>query len=71
MNPNDAAYTITATDLRNGCSYVHAAFLKIKSEIPVVTNMESYPCLFLNIILPGIGTILAACLERTEVKNKT
>ena len=80
VNPNDTAYALTTTDIRNGFSYLRTAALTISekdmraweiiTDVPVVHNIWGYICLVLNIILPGSGTILASFLE-PYVKNKT
>ena len=39
--------------------------------MPIVHNIMAYICLALNVVLPGIGTILAACLSESHAANKT
>ena len=73
VRPNDSAYLITGQDLRNGFSYLHTAALTIGdadmrawellSDVPKVHNIISYIVLALNVIVPGTGTILAACIS--------
>ena len=41
------------------------------TDVPVVHNIMSYICLALNIIVPGIGTVLAACLGDSYAANKS
>ena len=41
------------------------------SDVPVLPNLIAYVCLLLNIIIPGSGTILAACMAEKYMANKT
>ena len=44
------------------------------TDVPVVKNIYAYICLILNVIIPGTGTMVAACLgnwEEGKGGNKT
>ena len=43
------------------------------TDVPIVKNIYSYICFILNIVIPGTGTMVAACLGGDEGKggNKT
>ena len=40
------------------------------SNVPELSNIWAYICFILNVILPGVGTMLCACLGDTNI-NKT
>ena len=40
------------------------------SDVPKLSNIWAYVCAFLNLVLPGIGTILSAILGDANI-NKT
>ena len=80
-NPNDAAYSVTGEDLKNGFGYLRTAALTISeqdmrawelvSDVPIVHNIWGYICLVLCTIIPGSGTFLAACIGEKYAANKT
>ena len=35
---------------------------ELVTDVPVLKNVTAYVCLILNIILPGVGTLISACL---------
>ena len=39
--------------------------------MPAVHNIIAYIAMALNVVLPGCGTILAACMAERELANKT
>ena len=43
------------------------------TDVPVVKNVFAYVCLILNVIIPGVGTMVASCLgeETSRGGNKT
>ena len=41
------------------------------TDVPVVHNIYAYIVMFLNCIVPGTGTILAACIADRYAANKT
>ena len=41
------------------------------TDVPVVHNIMSYIVLALNVVIPGTGTILAACLSDSHAANKS
>ena len=43
---------------------------QLVSDVPKLNNMWAYVCFGLNILLPGIGTILSAILGDANI-NKT
>ena len=45
-------------------------FFEICTNVPKVSKMVSIICLILNLILPGSGTLLAACVAQTETVSK-
>ena len=81
VRPSDARYIISGRDVRNGFSYLHTAALSIGdadmrawellSDVPRVHNIVSYVVLAMNIIVPGTGTVLAACMSDRNMANKT
>ena len=40
------------------------------SDVPQLLNIWAYICFLLNVILPGVGTMLCACLGDSNL-NKT
>ena len=46
-------------------------FFELLADVPAIHNIIAYIALFLNIVLPGCGTILAACMAEKYVANKT
>ena len=40
-------------------------------EVPKVNNVLSLFCFALNVILPGFGTVIAACAVEEELVSKT
>ena len=81
VSQNQASFTITGEDLRNGFNSLRVAALTIDqqdmrawdliSDVPVLPNLIAYVVLLLNIIIPGSGTILAACMAEKYMANKT
>ena len=43
---------------------------ELVTQVPQVSNVWAYVCLVLNVILPGVGTMLVACLGDKNM-NKT
>ena len=80
VNPNDTAYLVTVDDIKNGLLYLHMGAFSINAqdlrayqlvtEVPVVQNVISYVALVLNVLLPGIGTIVAALISEPYAGNK-
>ena len=46
-------------------------FFELLSQVPIVHNIPSYIICAFNIILPGVGTCISACLADRYVSNKT
>ena len=46
-------------------------FFELLSDVPVIHNIIGYISLALNVVLPGSGTVLAACMAEKYVANKT
>ena len=44
---------------------------QLMTDVPVVHNIIAYIILALDIVLPGIGTIVAACLGSRYASDKT
>ena len=43
---------------------------ELVTNVPVLKNLWAYVCFGLNVLLPGTGTMLCACLGDTNI-NKT
>ena len=56
-----AIFTMNETDLRAW---------QLVSDVPKLGNVWAYVCAFLNVVLPGIGTILSSILGDANI-NKT
>ena len=41
------------------------------TDVPIVHNIVAYIMLALNIVLPGIGTMIAACMGSRYASDKT
>ena len=80
-NPNQAAFQLTGNDIANGFYYIKTAaltigdvdmrFFELLADVPVIHNIIAYIALTLNVVLPGCGTMLAACMAEKYVANKT
>ena len=57
-----AALTIGDQDMR---------FFELMADVPALHNIISYIVLALNVVLPGSGTVVAACMAERYVANKT
>ena len=44
---------------------------QLMTDVPVVHNILAYIFLALNIVLPGIGTVSAACVGSVHASDKT
>ena len=72
---------MTGNDIRNGLNYMHVAalsigdqdmrFFELLGQVPIVHNIPSYIICAVNIILPGIGTIIAVVVADRYISNKT
>lgn len=40
-------------------------------DVPSVSQPVAYVCAFLNVILPGFGTSIAACASQSQYVSKT
>ena len=64
---------ITVASVKNGMFGVNSQDLRVwelVTMVPVVGNIWSYICFILNVLLPGVGTMLCACLGDANL-NKT
>ena len=64
---------INVSTIKNGILQVNAQDLRVWeliTMVPQVSNIWAYVCLALNILLPGTGTMLIACLGDANI-NKT
>ena len=43
---------------------------ELVTNVPVLGNIWAYVCFFLNVVLPGTGTMICACLGDANI-NKT
>ena len=43
---------------------------ELASDVPALHNIWAYVCFILNVVLPGVGTMLCACLGDSNM-NKT
>ena len=46
-------------------------FFELMADVPALHNIISYIVLALNVVLPGSGTVVAACMAERYVANKT
>ena len=46
-------------------------FFELLTDVPALHNIISYIVLALNVVLPGSGTVVAACMAERYVANKT
>ena len=46
-------------------------FFELLADVPAIHNIIAYIALTLNVVLPGTGTMLAACMAEKYVANKT
>ena len=53
-----------------GLSEGDKRFWELATQVPQLSLVWAYVCLALNIILPGVGTMLSACLGDSNI-NKT
>ena len=44
---------------------------QLMTDVPIVHNIVAYIMLALNIVLPGIGTMIAACMGSRYASDKT
>ena len=44
---------------------------QLLTDVPEVHNILSYIVLAINVIVPGSGTMLAACIAESHMANKT
>ena len=59
--------------LKNGLIGISNQDLRVwdlVTDVPIISNVWSYICFFLNVVLPGVGTMLCACLGDANI-NKT
>ena len=60
-------------NIKNGVFQINDTDLRVWElliAVPVLSNVWAYVCLVLNILLPGMGTILCSCLGDANM-NKT
>ena len=74
------AFSITSEDMNKGLSMAKSGLLNVNNQdlrvwelvtqVPQVSNIWAYLCFALNVILPGVGTMLVACIGDVNM-NKT
>ena len=71
MAANEMQFDVDS--LKNGLIGISNQDLRVwdlVTDVPIISNVWSYICFFLNVVLPGVGTMLCACLGDANI-NKT